>query len=75
MFKALNKFQEYLKAHKEINNNEVVRYRNSLDELKYYRDQIIHKGAIIDDLKSKHLVEDVIKFASIYSTIIFNKDI
>jgi hypothetical protein len=75
MFKALNKFQEYLKAQKQLKNNEVVRYRNSLDELKYYRDQIIHKGAIIDDLKTKHLVEDAIKFASIYSIIIFNTDI
>lgn len=73
--KALNKFQTYLQNEGYIKNNEVIKYRNSLDQLAYLRDQIVHKGINVSQKECRSLIDDAFKFASKYSDEIFKYNI
>ncbi len=75
MRKALNKLQTYLQSKGYIKNNEVIKYRNSLDQLAYLRDQIVHKGIDISQKDCRALIDDAFKFASEYSNEIFKYNI
>lgn len=75
MRKALNRFQTYLQNEKYIKNNEVIKYRNSLDKLAYLRDQIVHKGIDVSQKECRSLIDDAFKFASEYSNEIFKYNI
>ena len=75
MKKALNKFQTYLQNEGDIKNNEVIKYRNSLDQLVYLRDQIVHKGIDVSKKECHSLIDDAFKFVSEYSNKIFHYSI
>jgi len=75
MRKALNKFQTYLQNEGDTKNNEVIKYRNSLDQLAYLRDQIVHKGIDISQKDCCALIDDTLEFASEYSNEIFKYSI
>ena len=75
MRKALNKFQTYLQNERDIKNNEVIKYRNSLDQLAYLRDQIVHKGIDVSQKDCCALIDDTLEFASEYSNEIFKYNI
>jgi len=75
MRKALNKFQTYLQNEGDIKNNEVIKYRNSLDQLAYLRDQIVHKGIDVSQKDCCALIDDTLEFASEYSNEIFKYSI
>lgn len=75
MRKALIKFQTYLQNEGDIKNNEVIKYRNSLDQLAYLRDQIVHKGIDVSQKDCRALIDDTLKFASEYSNEIFKYNI
>ena len=75
MRKALNKLQTYLQSKGYIKNNEVIKYRNSLDQLAYLRDQIVHKGIDIGQKDCRALIDDTLKFASEYSNEIFKYNV
>jgi len=74
--KALTKFQEdVLKKKKKIKNSDTIDYKNSLIELKNYRDNIIHAGYQIDKNKCEFLVADARKFVSKFSLEVYKMDI
>jgi hypothetical protein len=73
--KALIEFQNFLQNKGEIKKNEVLPYRNSLDRLAYLRDQIVHKGLIINKTESYPLIKDAQKFLSLFSLKVFNFDV
>lgn len=75
MRKALNKFQTYLQNEGDIKNNEIIKYRNSLDQLAYLRDQIVHKGIDVSQKDCCALIDDTLEFASEYSNEIFKYSI
>lgn len=75
MRKALIKFQTYLQDEKYIKKNEVIKYRNSLDKLAYFRDQIVHKGIGVSQKDCRDLIDEAFKFASKYSNEIFKFNI
>lgn len=75
MRKALIRFQTYLQKEKYIKKNEVIKYRNSLDKLAYFRDQIVHKGIGVSQKDCRDLIDDAFKFASKYSNEIFKFNI
>ena len=75
MKSALIKFQDYLQEKRIIKQNEVLAYRNSLDNLLYYRHQVIHKCIEISQLTCKPVIRESLKFVSKYSIEIFGYDI
>lgn len=74
MRKALTLFQTYLQDIGEIKRNEVVSYRNSLDQLAYLRNQVVHKGIDITQSMCRPLIDDALKFTAEYSLRIFGYD-
>ena len=53
----------------------VIKYRNSLDQLAYLRDQIVHKGIDVSQKDCRALIDDVFEFESKYSNEIFKYNI
>jgi hypothetical protein len=72
---ALNKFQDFLKENKIIKKSDTIDYKNSLMDLKSYRDNIIHKAYSIDKNKCETLVVDARKFVSKFSLEVYQMDI
>jgi hypothetical protein len=74
MRNALTRFQAHLQNEGELRRDEVIPYRNSLDELAYLRDQVVHKGLDVTRSMCRPLVTDALKFARRYSLEIFGQD-
>lgn len=68
---ALNEFERYLQSTGVLINGQKIMFRNSLDKLAYYRDEITHKGIDITHPICSSFIEDSVKFVSNYSQIIF----
>ena len=75
MKKALDEFENYLKRRGTIKHNEVLSHRNSLDRLKYLRDQVVHKGVVIAESDCHPLIEDALRFTKEYSLQVFSFDV
>ncbi|WP_414470387.1 hypothetical protein [Methanobacterium sp. ACI-7] len=75
MFKALNQFQQFLKSENKIKKGGIIDFKNSLLELKSYRDNIIHRGYNVEKSKCEDLVEKAREFTSKYSIELWDSDI
>lgn len=73
--KALTKFQTYLQDKGMISSQENILFRNSLDRLAYLRDEVVHKGLDITQAECSNLVNDAVRFTSLYSIKILGYDI
>jgi hypothetical protein len=75
MKRALDEFEGYLKRQGSIKHNAVLSHRNSLDRLKYLRDQIVHKAIGIAESDCHPLIEDALRFTREYSLQVFSFDV
>jgi hypothetical protein len=63
---ALDALEKHLRGTGVLPPGTSVDYRNSLDELAYYRDEIVHKGMPIEPEKCRALTADACRFANEY---------
>ncbi|MBT8762847.1 terpene cyclase/mutase family protein [Desulfohalobiaceae bacterium Ax17] len=75
MRKALSQFQTYLQNKGKLKRSRVIKYRNSLDQLAYLRDQVVHKGIDITESMCRPLITDAFRFVTEFSLEVFGFDI
>jgi len=71
MRKALTKLETHLQGAGVLRQGQSVEYRNSLDRLAYYRDQIVHKGISVRKQETDELTGDVARFSELMCQRIF----
>lgn len=65
MRKALAKLEAHLQGAGVLQQGQSVEYRNSLDRLAYYRDEIVHKGVSVGKQETDELTGDVARFSEL----------
>ena len=71
MPEALTKLETYLQSTNVLKQGQHVDYRNSLDNLAYHRNEIVHKGASIGEKEARELTKDSARFSELICQRIF----
>jgi len=71
MGKALDELEKYLQKTGVLKPGQSIEYRNSLDKLTYYRNEIVHKGASIGGKEARELTEATARFSELICQRIF----
>jgi len=71
MRKALDELEKYLQKTGVLKQGQPIEYRNSLDKLAYYRNEIVHKGASIGEIEARELTEASARFSGLMCQRIF----
>ena len=71
MRKALGELEKYLQKTGVLKQGQPIEYRNSLDGLAYYRDEIVHKGASIGEKEAREYTESSARFSELICQRIF----
>lgn len=71
MRKALAELEKYLQRTGGLKQGQPIEYRNSLDKLAYYRNEIVHKGASIGEKEARELTEASARFSGLICQRIF----
>ncbi|KAF5416724.1 MAG: hypothetical protein C5S48_02095 [Candidatus Methanogaster sp.] len=71
MRKALDELEKYLQKTDVLKQGQSIEYRNSLDKLTYYRNEIVHKGASIGEKEAREHTEASARFSELICQRIF----
>jgi len=67
--------QECLQKTGALRRDEILSYRNSIDRLAHYRDEIVHKGMAVTESECRELISGAVAFVSHYSRQLLGGDI
>ena len=71
MREALDELEKYLQKTGVLKQGQPIECRNSLDELAYYRNEIVHKGAFIGEKEAREYTEASARFSELICQRIF----